>query len=104
MPKALQPKAAFRVFGVLALWRAVITPHFPSPDPNQSTNRPEDRAAETRERLQPGLCHPEVEMAAGLVQGNHRFAASPVGIELAIGVVLAALILGGIAVRLFVFS
>lgn len=83
----------------------MITPHLPSPDPNQHTNRAEDRAAESRERLEPTAArHPEVEMAAGLIKDNQRFATGPVGVELAIGIMLAALVVGGIVLRLFVFD
>jgi hypothetical protein len=46
----------------------------------------------------------EAEMAKGLVKDNQRFAAGPIGLELAIGIVLVALVIGAVVVRLLAFG
>ena len=82
----------------------VVTPHFPSPDPNQTTNRPEDRAVDSRERLQAGMRHPEVEMAQGLAIDNHRPIVGPGRLEQLAIAGVGTLILVAVALRFLVFN
>ena len=48
--------------------------------------------------------HPDVEMAEGLIKDNHRFAAGPVGWEMAGAILLVVLVACGLALRLLVFG
>ena len=48
--------------------------------------------------------HPDVEKAEGLIEDNHRFAASPVGPDMAGGIMFVLMVVCGIALRLLVFN